>query len=78
MIGDKQGAIIGHYTIGKTLWKVDTTVNNGPWTGPEACRLKVHDGWVLRMQYIKTLRLLATCSTDRTVKLVDVDSMEIK
>jgi len=50
-MGDKQRAIIGHFTIGKTLWKVDTTVNNGPWT--------------VRMQYMYCPRMLVEPSPTR-------------
>ena len=60
------------------MWKVETSVVRGPWTGAGAVRVKVHDGWVLRLSYIKSLRLLASTSADCTVKLLDVDTMEIK
>lgn len=60
------------------MWKVETSVVRGPWTVPGAVRVKVHDGWVLRLSYIKSLRLLASTSADCSVKLLDVDTMEVK
>ena len=78
VMGDKRGYLTLHYPCLKTLWKVETRVFTGPWVGASATRLKVHDGWVLRLKYIDSLRLLATTSADCTVKLVDIVNMEVK